>query len=403
MMNYDADYEINQYIDQAADCYISLKDLLLQHHMTYDEALQKTAEFREKYYGFLNQYAMKSENIVRLCYDLMAQIKDSPENQDLQFLYFCTVTDTGLLSEYQTGEQAIRNYFQQSEKVRELTDFLQIESKCREQLQQVKLHLKKSESMWDSDDSQEFQQLYELTTQHTFLYGAGKNPIYRDNLHFLLTHINQNETLKSIKPYLIFAILSRKHGMMQNREHFIPNLQTAFQYQEYQIYTDNGKNFNLYESYLELYDHLRRFYESDHTTNLSLCDYCFANFSPLSEWYYLYCQPDMDFPMNLKQKVDAAKALSFPMLYQYEDYVDCDIEEFENTHDEICQIWDMTMDAAMTECFLRLLYQNQDISEIAGKLPYYEKYPRCAELFLYASAERLLTEQMMQIADILSK
>ena len=403
MMNYDADFEINQYIDQEAACYISLKDLLLQHHLTYDEAIQKTAEFREKYYDFLNQYAMKSENIVRLCYDLMAQIKDSPENQDLQFLYFCTVTDTGLLSEYQTGEQAIRNYFQQSEKVRELTDFLQIEFKCKEQLQQVKLHLKKSDSTENHDDSQEFQQLYELTTQHTFLYGAGKNPIYRDNLHSLLIHINQNEILESIKPYLFFAILSRKHGMMQNREHFIPNLQTAFQYQEYQIYTDNGKNFNLYQSYLELYDHLRRFYESDHTTNLSLCDYCFANFSPLSEWYYLYCQSDMDFPMNLKQKVDAAKALSFPMLYQYEDYVDCDIEEFENTHDEIDQIWDMTIDVAMTERFLQLLYQNQDVSEIAGKLPYYEKYPRYAELFLYASGERLLTEQMMQIADILSK
>lgn len=403
MINYDADYEINQYIDQAADSYVSLKDLLLQHHMTYDEALQKTAEFREKYYGFLNQYAIKSENIVRLCYDLMAQIKHSPEDQDLQFLYFCTVTDTGLLSEYQTGEQAIRNYFQQSEKVRELTDFLQTESKCKEQLQKVKLHLKKSDSMGNSDDSQEFQQLYELTTQHTFLYGAGKNSIYRDNLHSLLTHINQNEILKSIKPYLIFAILSRKHGMMQNREHFIPNLQTAFQYQEYQIYSDNGKNFNLYESYLELYDHLRRFYESDHTTNLSLCDYCFANFSPLSEWYYLYCQLNMDFPMNLKQKVDAAKALGFPMLYHYENYGDCDIEEFENTHDEICQIWDITIDAAMTERFLQLLYQNQDVSEIAGKLPYYEQYPRYAELFLYASAERLLTEQMMLIADILSK
>ena len=75
MMNYDADYEINQYIDQAADSYISLKDLLLQYHMTYDEAIKKAAEFREKYYGFLNQYAIKSENIVRLCYDLMAKIK----------------------------------------------------------------------------------------------------------------------------------------------------------------------------------------------------------------------------------------------------------------------------------------------------------------------------------------
>ena len=403
MTSHDTEYEIYQYIDEQADNYVPLKELLLQHGMSYDDALRKASEFKEKYYQLLEKHCIGHQNLVSLCYDLIAQIKRSPDNQDLQHLYFCTITDAGLLSEKQAGEQAIRNYFQQCEKVRELTAFSQKESECKIRLRQVMLNMKKISPIGTADDLQEFQLLYELTLQHTFLYGAGKSKVYKDNLHSLLMNINGNEFLKPLKPYVVFAVLSRKHGMMQNREHYIPNLQTPFQYQEYHIYADNGKNFNLYQSYLELYDHLRRTYESDETVDLLFCDHCLANFSPLSEWYYMYCQPDIDIPINMKQAVKSAMAGSFPMLCRYEDYSDCDVAEFENVHSEVCNVWDMVIDDAMAESFLHVISQNQEISEIAGRLPYYEKYPRYAELFLYAAAERILSEQMADIADIISK
>ncbi len=402
MTSYDIEYEMFRYIDEQAENYVTLKELLLQHGSSYDEALRKASEFKEKYYRLLEKHGIKHQNLVSLCYDLASQLKYSSDSQELLYLYFCTITDTGLLSEKQAGEQAIRNYFQQSEKVHELTVFSHKESECKKRLRKIMLNMKKTAPIGTADDLQEFQLLYELTLQHTFLYGAGKSKVYKDNLHSLLMNINGNEFLKPLKPYMVFAVLSRKHGMMQNREHYIPNLQTPFQYQEYQIYTDNGKNFNLYQSYLELYDHLRRTYESDETVDLTLCDHCFANFSPLSEWYYMYCQPDTQIPMNLKQTVKNDMAGSFPMLCCYEDYGDCDVAEFENAHSEVCNVWDMVIDDDMSESFLQVISQNQEIREIAVRLPYYEEYPRYAELFLYVSAERLLSEQMADIADIIS-
>ncbi len=49
------------------------------------------------------------------------------------------------------------------------------------------------------------------------------------------------------------------------------NLKAIFQYQEYNILKDNGKNFNQYQSELELYDHVIRAYsdEADALRNLA--------------------------------------------------------------------------------------------------------------------------------------
>lgn len=125
--------------------------------------------------------------------------------------------------------------------------------------------------------------------------------------------------MKLVKPYVVFAVLARKTGMMQNISHFMPNLKAIFQYQHYSIYKDNGKNFNLYQSELELYDHLQRSYMDD-DVDMELCDFCFANLSPLSEWYYMNCEPNENIPMCLSRKIRTVMPKSFPDILSYEDY-----------------------------------------------------------------------------------
>lgn len=136
----------------------------------------------------------------------------------------------------------------------------------------------------------------------------------------MIININSDEKLKLVKPYLIFTVLSRKTGMMQKRENFIPNLKAMFKYQDYNIYNYNGKNFNQYQSNLEFYDHLKRSYLEDADSDISLCDYCFANLSPLSEWYYSNCEPNEDIPMNLRRKIISIMPKSFPVIIDSTDY-----------------------------------------------------------------------------------
>lgn len=320
-MMYDVDYEIYKYINKLADQYVEFDELLKQSHLTFDEAKQKAMQFKEQFYGLLAKYSIGSQNIVETCYDLMEQIRWQPDNPDLQYLYLCVMTDVGLLnkmSDERTEEREIRNYLRQNELIQELTAFLKSQSESIGKYEELLEYLKKPIKIKDAECEEESDFLYHLTIQHTFLHDSIKNEVYKDNLKSLLIHINSDEKLKPVKPYIIFAVLARKTGMMQKRKHFMPNLKAIFQYQEYNILKDNGKNFNQYQSELELYDHLRRAYLED--ADIDFCDYCFANLSPLSEWYYLHCEPNEEIPMTLGRKIYLSKPLCFPRLLSFEDY-----------------------------------------------------------------------------------
>lgn len=322
-MEYDFDYEIYKYINEQAEQYIMFDELLKQNRLTLNEANQKVKQFKEKFNTLLEKYAIGTQNLVVTCYDLIELIKQQPDNSDLQYLYFCIVTDVGLLNNIlanRTEEQKIRNYIRQNEAIQELTEFLKSQTESIKKYHELLEYLKKPIKVEVSEYSEESDFMYHLTIQHNFLYDSIKNDIYKDNLKFLLMYINNDKRLKILKPYIIFAVLSRRTGMMQKREHFIPNLKAIFQYQEYSILKDNGKNFNQYQSEIELYDHLRRSYFDDNYIDIDFCDFCFANLSPLSEWYYLHCEPNEEIPMTIGRKILSVMPLSFPNILSYEDY-----------------------------------------------------------------------------------
>lgn len=79
----------------------------------------------------------------------MERIHQQSDNPDLQYLYFCMVTDFGLLVRTDpdpTNEQIIRNYFHQQEALQELIDFCKIQNenfrKYRELLEYLKKPIK---------------------------------------------------------------------------------------------------------------------------------------------------------------------------------------------------------------------------------------------------------------------
>lgn len=352
---YDVDYEIYKYINELADQYVEFDELLKQNHLTFDSAQQKAKQFKEKFYALLANYSIRSQDLVVICYDLMERVFQQPDNPDLQYLYLCLMTDFGLLirtDSDSTEEQRIRNYIRQQERMQELTNFLESQSDNNKKLQELRQYLKKPIKVKSKEYAEESDLLYHLTIQHTFLYESVGNDVYKDNLNALLIYINSDETLRLVKPYIIFAVLARKTGMMQNRTHFMPNLKAVFQYQDYNIYKDNGKNFKQYQSELELYDHLQRSYIDDADVDMSLCDFCFANLSPLSEWYYMNCEPNEDIPMCLSRKILTALPKSFPNILSYADYENMDEDEVQLYGDAAFELKDKMLQTA--EKFLKI-------------------------------------------------
>lgn len=352
---YDIDYEIYKYINELADQYVETDELLKRNRLTFDEAQQQAKQFKEKFYALLEKYSIRSQNLVVICYDLLERISQQPDNPDFQYLYLCVMTDFCLLVRTDPDpddEQKIRNYLRQHETMQELTAFLQSQSKNSMKLQEIREYLKKPICVKNNTYAEESDFLYQLTVQHTFLYESVGNEVYRDNLNALLIYINSDEKLRLVKPYILFAVLARKTGMMQHRSHFMPNLKAVFQYQDYNIYKDNGKNFNLYQSELELYDHLQRSYINDDDVDMKLCDFCFANLSPLSEWYYMNCEPNECILKTLKRKIRTVMPKSFPDILSRTDYETMNEDEIQMYGDAAGELQEKMLRTA--ENFLKI-------------------------------------------------
>lgn len=352
---YDVDYEIYKYINELADKYVEFDELLERNHLTLIEARQRAKEFKEEFYALLEKYSIRSQELAVICFDLMERIYQQPDDPDLQYLYLCVMTNFGLLVRTDpdpTEEQIVRNYLNQQETLRKLTDFRKSQNENLRKYRALAEHLKKPIKVKNVEDAEEAEWLYHITIQHTLLYESVGSEVYRDNLNALLTYINSDEMLRLAKPYIIFAALARKTGMMQNRPHFIPNLKAVLQYQDYNIYRDNGKNFNRYLSELELYDHLQRSYIDDDDVDMELCDFCFANLSPLSEWYYMNCEPNENIPMRLSRKLQTVMPKSFPDILSYADYEAMSEDELQLYGDAAFELKDKMLRAA--EEFLKI-------------------------------------------------
>lgn len=404
-MTNDIDYEIFQYIDELVDKYVPFNKLLKQNNCSRSKAMKKVNYFKTDFNNLLKKYHIGSENAFMTYADLIGQIEKTPENRDLQYLYICMITDNGLLNEINsqnnTAEQNIRIYFSQTEKINELSDFLVLQLQYLQKIRCIMENLKKLNEPND-DFTEKSENLYQLTLQYNFI---AESTVYRDNFNALLNYINGSEDTRLLKPYLIFAVLTRKHGMMQNRTGFIPNLKASLRYQKYNIYNDNGKNFNMYQSYIELYEQIKEIYADNTEVDIGLCDFCFAHTSPLSEWYYMWCEPDIDIPMSFRQKAELLKSLSFPMLHCYDDYLDTDQYDFETKHSKIYNSWEKYLmeNPELLDDFFNKLYNNSSLTDCTEKLPESSGFSQYAGIFLYQEAETILNEKMLDTAELFTR
>ena len=176
-MMYDVDYEIYKYINKLADQYVEFDELLKQNHLTFDEVKQKIKQFKEQFYSLILKYSIGSQNLVETCYDLIERMEQYPDNPDLQYLYFCVITDVDLLNKVlgeRTEEQEIRNYLRQRESIQELTEFLESQTESIKKYQELLEYLKKPIKIKNAECEEESDFLYHLTIQHTFLHGGIK-------------------------------------------------------------------------------------------------------------------------------------------------------------------------------------------------------------------------------------
>lgn len=294
------EYEvINRFLDDEADSYISTDDILKSNNLTFDVALKSASKFRENFFNLLKNHEIESDIAEIVLIDLCKQMEACKDN-DMLKLYCMAITDNGLLFEnLSDNEQKILLWLEQKKDAEFLMDYLQKVTK-------YKTFIDKLAKSINADTAQEIDleeqaNLYNMALQHGFIYKNGRNNIFLNNVGELIRQVNSNNYLKAAKPYIYSAVLCRKHKMMLEREDFSPNIKDVFKVISYKIDSNNGKNFDTYQSYLELYEQLKRHYSDE--CDIGFSDYCFANLSNLSQWYYQNCEPNEDIPKNFRAEV----------------------------------------------------------------------------------------------------
>lgn len=408
-MEYDEDYEIYKFLKEAADNYVPIKKRLKAIGLTSDEAYQKACEYKNEFYSLLKSHGIDSRIPEIILIDICKQTQFYSD-EGMFRLYCMAAADRILLFENITDkEQMILCWLDIKDKAEELMAYLQGLPVYRKRLEKLVKCIKKSPT--EKADLEEQANLYKMSLEHGFIYKYGyKNNLYLNNVGELVRLVNSNEQLKSVKPYVYSAVLSRKHKMMLERADYTPNIKDVFKYKEYKIYDDNGKNFDTYQSYLELYEQLQRYYSDDPEVDISFSDYCFATLSNLSEWYHENCKPNEHIPMQMKRtilKYYGFKSWFFKSIPDLGDFAEGNpVMEiaFDNTLDNHFDLFKEFVNAVYneedTQKYVKEFYR---LSEAEKLSPDKKKGLLFARLYLTSAMEDRIMYMMVESAENLIK
>lgn len=359
LMEYNENYEIYKFIELEADNFTSMEDILKEYKLTFEQAYENACRYRSDFFSLLKSHGIKSDIPEAILIDICKQM-DVYKDEDILKIYCMAVTDKGLLFEKLANkEQIILLWLEQSRESKSLMAYLKNIPVYKNIIETMSKSAVNNAT--EKIDLEEQANLYQMALQHGFIYKNGKNNTFLSNIGELIRLTNSNKFIKSAKPYVYSAVLSRKHKMMIERADYSPNLQDVFKLKEYKIDTDNGKNFNTYQSYLELYEQLKRHYIDDTEVDTGFSDYCFRILSNLSEWYYHNCEPNEDIPRNFRAEVTS--------YFTDKQFLNCDIDcDYENPVMEIAFENTINDNVDILKEFVNQRYNGEDTKGTIEKL-----------------------------------
>ena len=295
------DYDFYRFLKNAAESCNPIPKILEEHNLTFDKALSNSEDYRQEFQLLMKKHNLTSQKPEIVMLDIL-NLLDKNADEDLIKLCSMVLIDDGLLFQNNyDDEQTVIEGIKANEKLNSLMSYLKNYPEYKLRLENL-IKFIKIGSVGEIN-LEEQANLWQMSLQHDFIYKNSKNNTYLMNIGELVRLVNSNEMLRTIKPYVYSAVLCRKHKMMLERNDYTPNIKGVFKFKEYKIHADNGKNFATYQSYIELYEQLRRYYADDEETDTEFSDYCFASLSNLCDWYHMNFEPDENIPKSFRSKI----------------------------------------------------------------------------------------------------
>lgn len=134
----------------------------------------------------------------------------------------------------------------------------------------------------EKPDEAECDRVFKTLYDNGFVPSNANPEALRDNLIVVSESINTYFFLKKVKPMVYYQVYIKHTKKMTQDIGYFPNFEKLFEYTNYQLESDNGKNFKDFIQKCHLYSKLKECFPD---ADIPLCDYIFTKCSNLSEWY----------------------------------------------------------------------------------------------------------------------
>lgn len=299
--------EINRLIDEAADEYVPFEEILKQNNITFKDALSAAEGEKEHFFNTLKKYGIYSHDISSVCYNVTKLLKIE-QNNDILFLYISLLSEHILLFDDITdNEQKITLWLDYHKHFEYIKERIRSERILKKRFDELIKHKPDFSSTVYSNE--ELSLLYKISEEHGIVT-KNINDIYFGNIGELIRKTNSDALYSQIKPYIYSTIISKKRKHMAEHKNYSPNISSVFKRYDYSISHDNRKNYKKYMTYIKLYCDMKDAFADE--SDIALSDYCFANLSNLSEWFYENYEPSDEIPVTFKQIIQSyAEYLNF--------------------------------------------------------------------------------------------
>lgn len=244
--------------------------------------------FQKNYFDACRSYHLPVNNKANLLYHLALKYEDS-KDADLFDLLMIAVADTGLyLSHF--DYDTIDAEYEQKQFNKRYTKLLEHRKQLSLLSDQWSTIITKkdvaNELSFDNEHSSSEEELIHLCYLYRKIFQVSEQESQElaNNLTYYIPLIHHDADFESIAPLFLYQLMVCHTSRLATKKELYIDIKKLWKYREYNIVSDNSKNFRQYSSFCRLFRKLCRYYSSNENVSMELCRYGFCALSNLCEW-----------------------------------------------------------------------------------------------------------------------
>ncbi len=328
-------------LDEMIDNTWRIEDDLASIGVTREQALKLADEHISEITVLYNKYSIEKRQKATMLEDI-CEMADANDPEQLKLV--CAFTaDYGLLFGDTSGDHKIACWLRDAPLALEMQRLVTTRREKRDIMQNI-AKCTKSES---SPSASHYLEVFNLLAENGYADGISDLSVLKDNLADVERIINTHTGFDRIAPFVYYQALVRNSKKMLEKPDYQLNPESLFKYQKYSIDADNGKNFDAYTDYLQLYiDLIDIFPEADK----ELCEVCYLDTSNLGSWNYDNADAE-DIPMYIDDKIGIKAFFAFDEglnefeFFKKNDVNYDDVADYENAHPQLWKSVKKKLDA----------------------------------------------------------